>query len=476
MAIIIPSKYIYDIDDNKVIDNEVDNLEVGAVNAQETQDYNVVVFNNNYPASQEKETNVENNNLAYLIGEYDKSAIGSFCYVEYNNHKYINVRVLIERTANNQKIESLSLGDNARGNHNIKTTITGRTRKGTVTSSGWEADISYDGNKYNITSLTKHPFVYSNAEWGDPQVYEIVSPLSHSRYFDIVIGQFTVEAREEAIVGNLSTATATEKTLNGKEYYELNLRILTSVRTVEFDSYNTTVNNPTKITIPVSTDVALGSTSYTEYQAENIEINIYGNVIKLDIQDETLKIGNGQHIYSFQGNELMQTTNTDSVNNIYQKVIDNWKEGKEVATLKCAIADYGNAKITIVNSVVASGGYSCLFYSNYIFKPNDKIYYEEDIYIVQSWNEELKSGYLFIPFEHSSDIPYNTEIIVGVNTNKSLFTWGDIVEPYVYGVHGKDKPMATYKDGTPKQFKVTGVHIISDGGIYQDIDIQEIKQ
>lgn len=419
MSIVIPAKDIYEIDNQKIVDNEVYNIEVAVVNPQKNNEYNVVVFNDTYSASIERQESVENNNLAYLIGKNGNDAIGHFCYVEYNNHMYTNVIALIEKTANNQKIQNLILGDNLRGNHNVETTITGRTKKGTVTSTGWEADISFDGVKYYIRNVTKNPFVYSEDEWGELQVYNIVSPLSHLKYFDSVIGQFTVEAREDAIDGNLSTVSANEITLNGKEYYELNLKILTSVRTVEFDSYNTAVNNPQKITIPVSTDSIVGSTSYTEYRAENIEINVYGNVIKFDLQEETIKIGDGKHVHSFSGNELMQISNIPTVEETYKKIVKDWGKGKEISVLRCAIDDYYTNDKTKRLAISKSG-------------------------------------------------------VVGVSMPMT-FHIGDIVIPYIRDTKGEDIPMSIDKEGEPKEFYVIEKNIIYEGAPYQEITIQELQ-
>lgn len=56
---------------------------------------------------------------------------------------------------------------------------------------------------------------------------------------------------------------------------------------------------------------------------------------------------------------------------------------------------------------------------------------------------------------------------------KMSFEIGDEVIPMVYGADGKDYPMSTYKNGSPKVFVVRGSKIFYDGAIFQEIFLQE---
>ncbi len=466
-AIIIPSKYIYEIDDNKVIDNEVDNLEVEAIKAEISNRYGEIVgkFTYDNKADFKSATTKSNQNIGNTVMGGSSSRRVAVVYVTITP-VFIEKTINIPKEQTNAFVESILTGTSPSGYENIKYTIYGKRITGITTAT---ANLHRDEttvSPFGIQSITvDNP--QKNYE-SDIEAYTLEKTITVEE--NEIYGDFAPTANADISltytddITNLSTAKANEVTINGIKYWQVNVKIYSGVKTATYKGGG--LGSGSDLSIPLSGN-------YEEYAPYSIEINLYGNTITLDLQDETLKIGNGQHIYSFSGNELMQTTNTDTVNDTYQKVIDSWKEGKEVATLRCAIANYqNNIKITIISSSVVANGYSCEAISNYELKNGDKIYYKNAVYTVADWTGFY--GILFIPFDN--EFISNTEIIVSVNENsdKMFFLQGDIVEPYVYGADGRDKPMATKKDGTPKQFKVISVGINNNNGITQDIVIQEV--
>lgn len=103
---------------------------------------------------------------------------------------------------------------------------------------------------------------------------------------------------------------------------------------------------------------------------------------------------------------------------LVNRAYENYKEGIETATVRCSLVDYYNS-----------------------------------------------DGVLEIsPTNYSAD---------NANT-RMMFSVGDIVIPYVATPNG-DRPMSSKPDGTPKEFLVTGVTLISDGAIWQELQLQEVS-
>lgn len=156
-----------------------------------------------------------------------------------------------------------------------------------------------------------------------------------------------------------------------------------------------------------------------EYFDNNIFCNNY-NYIFVYIDYDSKKFTYGiQPIFEISQNELLQTgTTIDNINisqYIYEQITKEWKDGKETATLKLSIGEY---------------------YDN-------------------------KDGTLCISTKKEG-LPMTFKI-------------GDIVIPYIPSTTiGKDKPMSLYKDGSPKQFRVTRVKPYYSGACWQEIDLQEI--
>lgn len=103
---------------------------------------------------------------------------------------------------------------------------------------------------------------------------------------------------------------------------------------------------------------------------------------------------------------------------LVNRAYENYKEGIETATIRCSLVDYYNSDGALEIS----------------------------------------------PTNYSAD---------NANT-RMMFSIGDIVIPYVATPSG-DRPMSSKPDGTPKEFLVTGVTLISDGAVWQELQLQEVS-
>lgn len=72
------------------------------------------------------------------------------------------------------------------------------------------------------------------------------------------------------------------------------------------------------------------------------------------------------------------------------------------------------------------------------------------------------------------DTDGNIALSITDESKPMLFKNGDIVIPCVATPSG-DRPMSIHPDGTPKEFLVTGVTLISDGAVWQELQLQEVS-
>ena len=161
----------------------------------------------------------------------------------------------------------------------------------------------------------------------------------------------------------------------------------------------------------------------TIFTATEIEITINGTKFVTKVEDKTETYGSGKHPFSLSGSEILQDTNTtegvSSTRSIANNILSQYRNGKETAVLLCDISDY----------------------------------YE---------------------YDPTADNGRGQKLISIATSNRMTFEEGDEVIPMIFGANGKDKPMSLKKDGTPKVFRVVGVHIFYDGAVWQEISLQEI--
>lgn len=400
-VILIPSRCIYSIDNQKVIDNQVDKVEVEQKDPQIVNDsenvYNEKVECQAVWAESQSQSNHMEKDV--MLGGEIIMSLSAVAYVEVTP-SYIMQKFTIPKTANNSAILRIFTGEDENGYANIRYSLIGDITKGDLSGNVIGSvgnTISYKSvnvnNPNNITvttgaSYTLTPNFDYTANYENVKEGQKVSTTINFKLYDS---------------STILTATATE---NDNDF-TINLTILNGLIIKKLEG-GTTFEGYYGETQTVN----LNGT-YEKYQPTQVNISFYGNTIKLDLEKETFTIGNGNHTMSFNGNELMQTTNTPTIEDMYRQVIGQYKNGKEVATIRCGIENY----------------------------------YDSDENIVISKSRK--------------------------NNLPMTFHIGDIVVPYVYGANGKDKPMSIKKDGTAKDFEVLGKKTIYDGGIWQELTLQE---
>lgn len=494
MAIKIPSKNIYEINNPKIRDNMIDNVSVEQTVVKPNNEYETPVYNEDISNLSLKSQKTINEDLqeTYVIDTSFGVYIGACAYVGYNSQKYHEQKVYIPKLKDNSFINKLLLGVDDNDNQNIKTTFIGTKNKGT-TSGTWYGKFKTDF-KFDLI-VTKGEINYSQpTETKTDERYDIPKEISYT-YQSNNRGNPTATAKLIDI-GNLSTISFNEETKDDIEYYTLQLKILCGIRIVYMGGYDDGMAST------ISNCPFVMSGSYEEYIPTQIEITIYGNTIGIDLTDGSVTYGSGNKPFSLERNELLQDSanskifiKTDSVD---VEIGGELSSAENISYLEMVtthnfnigdiITNYDGtetAEITYYDSSngfyeikVTTDGY---FYQNIGKNIIVKHLYYQEKRLTQHLAENVLNQYangketatLLCDINEYYDENGNLVISTKNNSLPITFKIGDIVIPYVYGADGQDYPMSKYQNGQPKQFRVCGAKKIYDGAVWQELTLQE---
>ena len=422
MAIILPSKNIYDKQNPKVRDNVIDKIEVNAKKVKREYEEKTSISTSGVSELNifDKEPIGGNHNVEtgyyYSLGSQgsDSTMYASIARAFYIEHKYINQTIYIPIVFDNKRVTSLYTGVDENGNKNISVSIYGYVNKGTVENKRVGYVSRGDERSY---SQQNDEFIYTQTETSKERISTYVIQPNISITSDGTLGlSYANETLKDD--GNLTTATALRTTIGDKEYFKLELTILVGVKTatLKANGFKGGEHN-------ISGSITLQEKgTYEEYIPSQVDITISGDTDGIVFEDDFVKVGGttAKKVHGIDGNELMQTsnynsqTNENAVETMYGNTLSEYAKGKETATIRCSIADY---------------------------------------------------------YENGSKV-----IAIDNSTNKMCFEIGDEVVPMVYGANGQDRPMSLYQDGSPKVFKVLGTNIYYDGAVWQELSLQEVAQ
>ena len=415
MAIIIPSKHIYDKNHNKIRDNVIDNIEIDGTEVLPDDHYDEVVHNekigtiNSIDDDLQKNVELIPEKLNY-VGETLYNI--KYRYVDLLSAHTIGYKIVIPKLKENSYISEVLVGKNKDDKPNINCSIHYDYIEYPILGS-----LVFNAQKNNTDlKLTIQSLSFDRS--GDNTVENSgigAIPTSFSNTFSYITGAGN-PITKTLYVENKSNLTSEDIFTEDNDNFYFNLSFLTTAK-YQYLQYFTQVDYFSFKSGDHT--VAVGGKA-TEYIPKQVDISFYGNTIGIDLVDKTVKIGSGNHPFSIGGsNELLQTSNylntvdCKAIDTDYDNTLTEYSNGKETATLLCDISDY----------------------------------YDE-------------SG--------------NKVIAIDNSTNKMCFRMYDIVEPYVFGANRQDKPLSKNKDGSPKQFQVLGVKPIYDGAVWQELTLQEV--
>jgi hypothetical protein len=412
MAIKIPSKNIYEMNNPKIRDNLIDNVSVEQTVVTPNNEYEVSVYNESVALDNlVKEENSIKEDFNYEIENDDVSVWYNYGYAYLDNiAKYKEGTITIPKLNGTDYISKIFTEKDEQGNSKIGVSLRGNIiTQNTTRTVNWDRKTS---PFYSVGSIE-----YTNKKIEKGKVFEFPQmPIKITS--PIMSGQYT----GASVSGVSNNTNYTVSVWDDDNNYYISYKILVYLL------INQLSGGIIEQADVVFTGSFEASGTYTEYNPEQLEITIYGNTIGIDLTDGSITYikdqngniiqGSGNKPHSLSGNELLQ--DSGKVNGVAisehlaNNVLTQYTKGKETATLLCDINDY----------------------------------------------YDYESG----------------EKVIDITGDKMTFALHDEVVPMIYGADHQDKPMSKYQDGTPKVFEVVGSNIIYDGAIWQELTLLEKSQ
>ena len=291
MAIVIPSKNIYGSPQvAKVRDNIIERIEVRAVEVIPDNEYDTTVYNEDILLKQNTsttETNSQKEKLDYDVvnDPIAPSVINrywAYAFLDSNAEYYVGT-IEIQRIKNNKYISTVNYGTDK---WKIESNLV--LSKTTYPITGSVVVKNYD----EITSKSVSP-----SDGVSEIVYDFPSMPTTVRE--------GLGGAEAELLGVSNATNLTVSYEENEDRFTISYKILKKLSETKYVGAN--MSQSSDATIAVNGEK-------TEYNAEKIEITVYGNTIGIDLTDKTVYIPEAdktsKKLHSIDGNELMQTTNT----------------------------------------------------------------------------------------------------------------------------------------------------------------------
>ena len=532
MAIKIPSRNIYEKDNDKIRDNKIDRIEVGAVSIKTKEvksenfyresgsisDFDNMSYIEEYTAPDTSEYPDDVlNDLGNFNDFYGTKAsfylnLGAVIiktkYLRFNAGAFKTKETTIERTITSADTPEFSYTVTKQTGEISEVTIKYGAKYVDLNKNGYIDD--YDKNNNTINNRVGayfnnavfkdiQPNYTSSEKFGgkltDKLSYEYTSKGYYSAYDKII----KAKARNDQ---NFDKAIVDVKSDGYNRYFQLKDSVYLLVG-VEIFTITKTKHSPSTDQInafdieyaPEEETLTSGFTGYCEkYEAENITITVGGNQIQVSTEDDNVIIGKAiaNKPFSVEGNELVQKANyykengTSSITELFRKTLDNYAKGKETATIRCSISDYFNDISAKVLKYIKYDEENRVWCSLDVGS-NKEAETLNGLYIkvngVNGFVVDYDENIIFVNFYSLSIVEELQKGYISIQGIKSISTDGstgkmafdiyDEVIPYSYGADGNDKPLSRHKDGSPKTFVVLGTRIFYDGAVWQELTLQE---
>lgn len=480
MAIIIPSKNIYEINNPKIRDNVIDNVSVDNTIVSPNNEYEVSVYNGKFFAQfsqiQKSDDENETNSLIKSYGVSGSSIgvravwIANSGMINKNLYKFT---FQIPRLLKNKFISQVFYEKDKEGKNKISYAVYGDIEKGLCSRTATWEYISATSSNVRIVSLGDVIFEeHTEKEEGvlfnqDATIVSTIKGTPNQEYFETQEVVSTLNPNDTSYVAYY----------NGNDnHFDIEFYVLCMFDTITLGNmyYGGATNGE-----------LLLQGEYKRHIPTQIEITVYGNTIGIDLTDGSVTYGSGKHPHSLNANELLQDSakvgNALLTKHLADNVLTQYKNGKETATLLCDINEYyhyGSDEKAITT--------------------NGKVHYPiENITVsdkVVSITKPFKNDLTVVAMVFSPNALETQKTVIKSGETQATFLYGvkevqkayfdlpmtfklhDEVIPMVFGADGKDKPMSKYQDGSPKVFEVTGSNMIYDGAVWQELTLLEKKQ
>jgi hypothetical protein len=298
MAIIIPSKNIYDKDDDKVRDNAINKIEISAFEVSPNNEYNTSVYNEQVKIDDVKSSaDLDNKDLKKDLRQVSGGGTSGvnvgYAFVSYSNQKVGVTQIKIPVVGNNKLIKNIKTGKyidetTSKEENNIKVTLYGTVEKGEATAT------------INTNDEISEP-ILTKTETSAVKQFSFPSTIEATYSGSALFAKASQSIKD---AGNLSTVNYSIQVIDGVEYYVFDLNIFCDCTVVKLTGGAgwQSPNTPEYINM---------TGEYEKYVATNAELTFYGDTIGIELKDQTiqLKQENADKPFSVESNELMQTQN-----------------------------------------------------------------------------------------------------------------------------------------------------------------------
>lgn len=366
MPIIIPSKHIYSKQINLVNDNQINSVNV------EVQTPSIITQTEPV-ATQTCETFMSLQGRAAAKAQVPVSTVGKLAYVgcvyaekvTYTGTIGFKIPKLSLKNEN-KLIMQLITGLSEEGTPNISYTIYGEHKKGNVTLDYSKntpyvviENTNYDVQDAEIYNVSAFICNTDTATTEDNVIYtsnDLKSALSYTipEYTTNDLGEYNKEITVTVGLAVDETVCTAEPKDYG-DYFNLVFDIFAGLKCLHIPFVAQDRDSDGRFEYVTTIDDISGTgleAIFEEYTPKSVEITINGVTIGLDLQSNTVTVGNGSKSFSIKGNELIQPTIKSEIR--YQELIDEWENGKRTAKISCPITDYydenGNKVIDISTS------------------------------------------------------------------------------------------------------------------------------
>ena len=489
MAIIIPSKKIFNIDNPKVRNNAIDEVRV----ERTLVNTNVLKIGENV-YNEDIYTDLAVVELSdYVDEDSDIKTYGiyrNYAFVRCDKKKVFSntdgggYQLDIPISQNKKYIYNIYGGADDNGNPNIRCEIVGVIEKGTITGDYADALTYSEPTEISAPQVLSFPksIVYNVRELQEAGTAKAIVNIT---------SPFQIGLEDVEIV----------KTTN---YFRLSIPIMCGLRISKFGGSDRFALDTTLPPPPLT----LNGT-YETYVPKEINISLMGDTIGIELSTGNITYksenSNGETPISLDGNELMQNSATANGKLLTKDLADNifaqYENGKETISLSCAIGEYyshdnGALEISTKQSDIFTDRYEWKYEAVYS-DASTIIAYDNWVEVTKKYPYDIViEGVLYSgdePIgEHTLTIPKNSleseRIRLYIASEQSFrttaiyklipmsFSSGDMIIPMKRNELGADIPISVYADGSPKVFEVINENITYDGAILQTLKAQEVAQ
>lgn len=380
MAIIIPSKHIYEIRNNKIIENRINKVEVNATEVKPINEFEKLVFSQNIDITDTtalvpSENDIKENSDTAPSG----STFGYlYAYAYFNNKiKTLSSYFKIPKVSKNSRITKLT-----RFEFSVYGSLTKSKTIGKASVYIKNNDLVFEKQTIDITATNT---VEQTFEF--PQMPEIVTATKQDLF------------EQTASVKGVSNPNSYNFIDDTDEYTVYFTCLVSYIKETLLSAGTVSASQSTINSVN-------GEGEYEYYEPKQLRISVYGDTSGIELTEVKQVYGSDERsVFSIQNNELLQTTNyityVDNPNSIsynVDKTIKQYTKGKESAVILCSISDYYDQN---GNKVIDTNDTT----------PNPKMLFEEfDLVIPYIFNAKGKDEPMSVDKQNVA----KTFVVVGV--------------------------------------------------------------